>query len=68
LVIYDPKDPHGRLYDVDNGEIGFKLQMGFVNSFLAEFTIITLGDWYHYVSAEAPLAPSVDSYLFDFLR
>ncbi|KAI9511061.1 laccase [Russula earlei] len=34
LVIYDPKDPHASLYDVDN-----------------ESTVITLGDWYHNVSA-----------------
>ncbi|KAF8492202.1 laccase [Russula emetica] len=48
LVIYDPNDPHRRLYDVDN-----------------ESTVITLADWYHYVSALAPLAPVFNSTLIN---
>ncbi|KAI0246638.1 laccase 2 precursor [Lactifluus subvellereus] len=48
LVIYDPRDPHARLYDVDN-----------------EQTIITLADWYHYVSHKAPLAPEPNSTLIN---
>ncbi|KAH9979129.1 laccase [Russula compacta] len=48
LVIYDPKDPHADLYDVDNEE-----------------TIITLADWYHYVSLQAPVAPPFNSTLIN---
>ena len=57
LVIYDPNDPHRRLYDIDNGEIRVLFSTGSANSFLVESTVITLADWYHYVSTEAPLAP-----------
>jgi len=59
LVIYDPNDPHAGLYDFDNGEIDAGFLMGPVDSFLAEATVVTLGDWYHYVSTEAPLVPWV---------
>ncbi|KAN0136677.1 laccase [Lactarius tabidus] len=48
LVIYDPKDPQARLYDIDN-----------------ENTIITLADWYHYSSLQAPLAPEFNSTLIN---
>lgn len=61
LVIYDPNDPHRRLYDIDNGEIGTLFSTGSANSFLVESTVITLADWYHYVSALAPSAPLVNS-------
>jgi iron transport multicopper oxidase len=58
LVIYDPKDPHKSLYDVDDGKFDVKLQMiPPLNPFPTDSTIITLADWYHYVSADAPLAP-----------
>ncbi|KAH9005363.1 laccase [Lactarius deliciosus] len=48
LVIYDPDDPHARLYDVDD-----------------EDTIITLADWYHYVSLQAPAIPRSNSTLIN---
>ncbi|KAH9059155.1 laccase [Lactarius vividus] len=48
LVIYDPDDPHGDLYDVDD-----------------EDTIITLADWYHFSSLQAPLVPVSDSTLIN---
>ncbi|KAH9008338.1 laccase C [Lactarius deliciosus] len=48
LVIYDTKDPHARLYDVDN-----------------EDTVITLADWYHYVSLQAPAIPRSNSTLIN---
>lgn len=57
MVIYDENDPHGDLYDVDNGEIRTLFSTGSANSFLVEYTVITLADWYHYVSAEVPLVP-----------
>ncbi|KAK7055305.1 multicopper oxidase/laccase [Favolaschia claudopus] len=37
LIIYDPNDPHKRLYDIDNAD-----------------TIITLADWFHTPSRNAP--------------
>lgn len=64
FVIYDPNDPHRSLYDVDDGEIRTLFSTGSTNSFLVESTVITLADWYHYVSAQAPLAPWVDSLRF----
>ncbi|KAH9959975.1 laccase [Russula dissimulans] len=50
LVIYDPKDPQARLYDIDN-----------------ENTVITLGDWYHLVSAvvSEQLVPEFNSTLIN---
>ncbi|KAH9168155.1 laccase [Lactarius sanguifluus] len=48
LVIYDPDDPHGDLYDVDD-----------------EDTVITLADWYHFSSINAPLVPVSDSTLIN---
>ena len=33
LVIYDPEDPHARLYDIDNGEIDVKLLTTFSDFF-----------------------------------
>jgi iron transport multicopper oxidase len=59
LVIYDPNDPQARLYDVDDGEIDtrFECVVDQLNPFISENTIITLADWYHYSSLQAPLAP-----------
>ncbi len=34
--------------------------MGSANSFLIENTVITLADWYHYVSGRASLTPWVN--------
>ncbi|KAI0290168.1 laccase T2 copper depleted [Russula brevipes] len=48
LVIYDPQDPHRRLYDVDN-----------------DHTVVTLGDWYHYPSLQAPDVPLFNSTLIN---
>jgi len=48
LVIRDPEDPHGYLYDVDD-----------------DSTVITLADWYHYLSHDAPPIPSFNSTLIN---
>ncbi|KAH9991864.1 laccase [Russula vinacea] len=48
LVVYDPDDPHLKLYDIDN-----------------ESTVITLADWYHYLSTDAPSVPDVSSTLIN---
>ena len=58
-MIYDPDDPQADLYDVDDGEIdrGFEYVVDQLNLFVSESTVITLSDWYHYSSLEAPLVP-----------
>ncbi|KAI0315482.1 Cupredoxin [Amylostereum chailletii] len=50
LIVYDPKDPHANLYDVDD-----------------DSTVITLADWYHYFSHDAPAIPAPDSVLINGL-
>ncbi len=58
LVIYDPNDPHRGLYDVDNGKIDFgKESFTRLRVIFAESTVITLADWYHYLSTAPPLIP-----------
>ncbi|KAI0051892.1 multicopper oxidase [Auriscalpium vulgare] len=42
FVVYDPLDPNGVLYDIDD-----------------ESTVITLADWYHYLSTNAPPVPQI---------
>ena len=57
LIIDDPDDPQKSLYDIDNGEkdiwkgpfVGLKIS--------PDDTVITLADWYHYLSTEAPTVP-----------
>ncbi|KAI0258277.1 laccase [Gloeopeniophorella convolvens] len=49
LVIYDPDDPQADLYDVDD----------------AESTVITLADWYHFLSTNAPAIPVFNSTLIN---
>jgi hypothetical protein len=66
-VVYDPDDPLGHLYDVDDGENPFAGMFSpvFINAVLPESTVITLGDWNH-LPAEVAfankgiLAPYVD--------
>ena len=58
LVIYDPKDPHRALYDVDDGKLHpANPLLTRLSVYLAESTVITVGDWYHYLSTEAPPIP-----------
>jgi iron transport multicopper oxidase len=67
LVIYDPDDPHSDLYDVDNGKIAVRFKVGSpLNVFPEEQTVITLADWYHFVSGQAGLVPWVFIPCFPF--
>ncbi|CAK5278112.1 unnamed protein product [Mycena citricolor] len=50
MVVYDPRDPHKSLYDVDDAT-----------------TVITLADWYHYLSTNAPFIPKPSSTLINGL-
>ena len=58
-MIYDPNDPQADLYDVDDGEIydDFEYVVNQLNLLISESTVITLSDWYHYSSLEAPGVP-----------
>ena len=57
LIIDDPDDPQKYLYDVDNGEKGiWKVPFMDLRSPL-DASVITLGDWYHYLSPNAPPVP-----------
>ncbi|ETW84966.1 laccase [Heterobasidion irregulare TC 32-1] len=69
LVIYDPKDPHADLYDVDDGLPSILLRERFTELFYGtlDTTVITLGDWYHYLSKDAPPAPQASSILINGL-
>jgi iron transport multicopper oxidase len=61
-VIYDPNDPHASLYDVDDGTSYLFILFFSINidlNPLIDSTVITLADWYHYLSTEAPAVPSV---------
>lgn len=64
LVIYDPNDPHADLYDVDDGLPSILLRERCTELFYGtlDTTVITLGDWYHYLSKDAPPAPYVLSF------
>jgi iron transport multicopper oxidase len=57
LIIEDPNDPHKDLYDVDNGEKDIRKDPFTGLKFPPDETIITLADWYHYLSSEAPATP-----------
>jgi hypothetical protein len=69
LVIYDTNDPQASLYDVDDGETttSFESVVDQSNLLISENTIITLADWCHYSSLQAPQVPWVFSLLsFNF--
>jgi iron transport multicopper oxidase len=57
LIIDDPNDPQKHLYDVDNGEKDMWKVPFTKLRFPLEATVITLGDWYHYLSLNAPPIP-----------
>lgn len=57
LIIEDPEDPQKNLYDDDDGEKGiWKGPFTGLRS-PPDDTVITLADWYHYLSTEPPLIP-----------
>ena len=57
LIIEDPDDPQKHLYDVDNGEKDIRTTPVTGLRFPPDDTVITLADWYHYLSTEAPGIP-----------
>ena len=65
----DPEDPQKHLYDVDDGESW--LHCGQIVVLMADVfllldsTVITLNDWYHYLSKDASGIPSPNSTLIN---
>jgi iron transport multicopper oxidase len=57
LIVDDPNDPQKYLYDVDNGEKDVWKGSFTGLRFPPDDTVITLADWYHYLSTEAPPVP-----------
>jgi iron transport multicopper oxidase len=57
LIIEDPDDPQKYLYDVDNGEKDIWKDPFTRLRFPPDDTVITLADWYHYLSTDAPAIP-----------
>ena len=57
LIIEDPQDPQKHLYDEDNGEKDIWKDPFTELRFPSDDTVITLADWYHYLSTEAPAIP-----------
>ncbi|KAG6836180.1 hypothetical protein H0H93_010585 [Arthromyces matolae] len=60
FVIYDPEDPHGPLYDIDDGASRRRTKAICSNK-RSDSTIIALSDWYHqpsqsYLGAIPPLS------------
>lgn len=47
LVVYDPLDPHAKLYDVDDGQCCYLLRLWWYSLLSkTESTVITLADWW----------------------
>lgn len=59
LVVYDPFDPLGWLYDVDDGRIllALPLQSYAYRATTVNSTVITLADWYHFAARLGPRFP-----------
>jgi iron transport multicopper oxidase len=58
LIIYDPQDPQKHMYDIDDGMTVIFLARLF-NWLISspDDTVITLGDWYHYLSTHPEIPP-----------
>ncbi|KAJ7892586.1 laccase [Mycena olivaceomarginata] len=65
MVVYDPHDPAKYLYDVDDGGYPTNDDIAVLSQLPPESTIITLADWYHLPSTQAP--PSFNSTLINGL-